>query len=132
MEAKELTIGCFVRHKKTKKIFKVNMITPTCISVEGSDKPLLRISDFEPVNLTAKILENSYFEKQELGGENVIMWTGYGNENAGDIEVEFTNGDIFLKIDVSGCYFTKSYIKYVHELQLAFTNCEINKEIKIL
>lgn len=71
------------------------------------------------------------FERHELGGGTVDMWTGFGEDNQYDIEVEFReDGSICTKID-GPTYLYSSDIHNVHELQHALQLCGVEKEIKI-
>ena len=86
---------------------------------------------FEPIPLSREILEKNYFETQELGGGRVDLWTGFGEDNQYDIEVEFReDGTIHTKID-GPTYFVSWGIKYVHEFQHALRICGVNKVITL-
>ena len=89
------------------------------------------ISWVEPIPLSTDILLTNGFEQQELGGERVAIWTGFGEDNCHDIEVEF-DGDkpIHLKID-GPVYLATPNIKYLHQLQHFLRDCETGKEIKL-
>ena len=94
---------------------------------------LRSLVEFEAIPLTPEILAHNNFERQELGGGVVVMWTGYGEDNAGDIEVEFRpDGEIFVKIDVMGVYMRTDCIEYVHSLQHEFHAFNINIDIEKL
>lgn len=88
----------------------------------------------EPIPLTLEILEKNGFEVQDQGGGRKDVWTGFGIDCEGDIEVEFQhNIPTHLKIDgvFKGEYYTSTNIKYVHLLQHALKLCGINREIII-
>ena len=88
----------------------------------------------EPIPLTTEILEKNGFEVQDQGGGRKDVWTGFGVDCEGDIEVNFQyNVPVHLKIDggFKGEYYTSANIKYVHQLQHAFILCGIEKEFKI-
>ena len=85
-----------------------------------------------PVPLTPAVSEKSGFERYDTGGDMVTMWTGYGEDNKDDLEVEFRKEEITVKFDVVGHYYHSTSIKYVHQLQNALRMCEIDKEIKVL
>ena len=85
----------------------------------------------EPIPLTPEILEKNGFETQELGGGRVVLWTGFGDDNQYDIEIEFREDKtIYTKID-GPTYFVSWRIKHVHKLQHALRLCGIEKEITI-
>ena len=88
-------------------------------------------SALEPIPLTPDMLLTNGFELQEMGGDRVALWTGFGEDNCHDIEVEF-DGDkpIHLKID-GPVYLTTPNIKYLHQLQHFLRDCETGKEIEL-
>lgn len=71
------------------------------------------------------------FELQEMGGDRVAVWTGFGEDNCHDIEVEFDRDTpIHLKID-GPVYLVTPNIKYLHQLQHFLRLCGIEKEIEL-
>ena len=89
---------------------------------------------YQPIPLTAEILERNGFEVQDQGGGRRDVWIGFGVDCEGDIEVEFQyNIPTHLKIDgvFKGEYYTSTNIKYVHLLQHALKLCGIEKEIEL-
>ena len=85
----------------------------------------------DPIPLTTDMLLTNGFERQEMGGDRVAIWTGFGQDNCHDIEVEF-DGDkpIHLKID-GPVYLVTPNIKYLHQLQHFLRDCETGKEIEL-
>lgn len=88
----------------------------------------------EAIPLTSEILEKNGFEVQDQGGGRKDVWTGFGIDCEGDIEVEFQNNiPVHLKIDgvFKGEYYTSTNIKYIHQLQHILRLCGIEKTIEI-
>lgn len=86
-----------------------------------------------PVPLTPEIMEKNMFEVYgDDDGPAKYAWTGYGEDNEDDIEIEFdsANDRIQTKIDIKGWYISTSEIRNVHELQNLFYQCGIDIEIK--
>lgn len=84
----------------------------------------------EPIPLTPDMLLDNGFELQDLGGERISVWTGFGEDSCDeDIEVEFEGiKPIWLKID-GPFYLTTPNIEYLHQLQHFLRDCETGKEI---
>jgi len=80
-------------------------------------------ADFSPVPLTREILAGNGFEIQEQGGNRTDMWTGFGEDNRHDIEVEF-DGErpVHLKID-GPVYLATSEVRHLHQLQHFLREC---------
>lgn len=100
-----------------------------CIALNSCSIDRLR-----PIPLTTEILEKNGFEVQEQGDGKKDVWTGFGIDCEGDIEVEFQyNTPAHLKIDgvFKGEYYVSRNIKYVHELQHALRLCGTEKEIEL-
>ncbi len=136
MKANELQIGDYVNYRG--QIIKVTSLYDKGGSNEvgWSDKESVWVnaSNIEFIPLTAYILEKNGFEVQDQGGGIKDVWTGFGIDCEGDIEVEFQNNiPVHLKIDggFKGEYYTSANIKYVHQLQHAMRLCGIDKEIEL-
>lgn len=141
MKANELMIGDFLRYKQDfpfahlqGKIVKVCGIDGR-VDVRTINDGIFHESEhpnwLEPIPLTPDMLLTNGFELQEMGGGRVAIWTGFGEDNCHDIEVEF-DGDkpIHLKID-GPIYLVTPNIKYLHQLQNFLRDCETGKEIKL-
>ena len=92
------------------------------------------IEKIEPIPLTPEILIRNGFECQDQGGGRIDIWTGFGPDCEGDIEIEFNNSTPkHLKINgaFKGEYYVSSNILYIHQLQHALRLCGIEKEIEI-
>ena len=108
MKANELMIGDWVYNKN---IGEPMQVYPMMFSQMFRSNPNAVTEDFNifPVPLTKEFLIGNGFEVQDQGGGWFDVWTGYGKDNADDIEVEFReDGSIYVKIDASfqGYYFT--------------------------
>ena len=85
----------------------------------------------EAIPLTIDMLLHSGFELQEQGGERFDLWTGFGEDNQHDIELEF-NDDKPLHLKIDGpVYLATTHIEYVHQLQHFLRDCGIEHEIKL-
>lgn len=93
---------------------------------------------FEPIPLTAEILEkngfeNDFYEEESVVDYHTIRLKGYSlKHNIGDINgylVTWCNGALNVTTDFHGC--VQKEIAYVHELQHALRLCGIDKEITI-
>lgn len=111
-------------------ICKITVLSKHEISTDALKD--IKLEELEPVLLTPEMLQKINFELYE-NGPIKTLWTGYGEDNEDDIEVEFDSRDngIKIKIDIRGYLFRSSEIKYVHELQHIFKLCNIKKEIKL-
>ena len=133
MKANELMIDDWVYNKN---IDKPMQVYPMMLPQMFRRTPDATTEDYNffPVPLTTEILEKNGFEVQDQGGGRKYLWTGFGIDCEGDIEVEFQdNIPIHLKIDgaFKGEYYTSSNITYIHQLQHALRLCGIEKEIVI-
>ena len=133
MKANELMIGDWVYNKNTGEPMQVY---PMMLSQMFRSNPNAVTEDFNifPVPLTKEFLIGNGFEVQDQGGGWFDVWTGYGKDNADDIEVEFRkDGSIYVKIDASnqGYYFTSWNIHYVHQLQHILKECGFKKELNV-
>lgn len=131
MKANELMIDDWVYNKN---IAKPMQIYPTIFPQMFRSNPNATTEDYNifPIPLTPEILKKNGFEVQDQGGGRKDVWTGFGIDCEGDIEVEFQNNiPVHLKIDggFKGEYYTSANIKYVHQLQHAMRLCGIEKEI---
>lgn len=80
--------------------------------------------------LTPDILQRNGFEKYDVGGGEIEMWTGYGKDNEDDISVTFKRyNEIQTKFDVKGTYLVTQNIRHVQELQQMFKIAGVKKEI---
>ena len=73
------------------------------------------------------------FQIQDQGGGWYDVWTGYGEDNEDDIEIEFRDdGRIHVTIDApgKGYYFTTWNIHYVHQLQHILRECSFERELE--
>lgn len=96
--------------------------------ISGVERDFLSI---EGIPLTPDMLLTNGFELQEIGGDRVAIWTGFGEDNCYDIEVEFDGvKPIHLKID-GPVYLVTPNIKYLHQLQHFLRDCETGKEIEL-
>ena len=127
ISAKDLMIGDWVKSRG--KIEQVREVYDGFICTDSFEDS--HDYYFKPIPLTTKILKKNGFELQELGGDRVALWTGFGEDNCHDIEVEF-DGDkpIHLKID-GPVYLVTPNIKYLHQLQHFLRDCETGKEIEL-
>ena len=127
-------IGDWVHNSYTNENYQV---WPQFFSqIYHQDKEMQRdLEDFNifPVPLTKEILVKNGFEIQDQGGGRFDVWTGYGEDNEDDIEFEFMDDSIYVKIDapVHGYYYTSWKIKYVHQLQHILRECGCEKEIEL-
>lgn len=129
MRAFDLMVGDWVYNKNTDSYIQVY---PMMISQMFRQTPDAQAEDYNifPIPLTKEILIQTGFEIQDQGGGWFDVWTGFGEDNEKDIEVEFRDdGRIYVKIDGYGDYFTSSNIKYVHQLQHILNLLEINIKI---
>ena len=95
------------------------------INMEGWCKNL------DPIPLTIDVLIHSDFEFQEQGGDRMDLWTGFGEDNQHDIEIQFDGDKPFhLKID-GPVYLVTTHIEYVHQLQHFLRDCKTGKEIEL-
>lgn len=147
MKANELMIGDWVKFTSkygygTGQVVGIEpregSAEPTTFTIwkkdkEGNTKFFVGVSKncVEPIHLAPDMLLTNGFELQELGGGRVDIWTGFGEDNCHDIEVEF-DGDkpIHLKID-GPVYLVTPNIKYLHQLQHFLRDCETGKEITL-
>ena len=109
----------------------VNKLEDFCVDFFGTDYEAKWpdvMFDTEPIPLTSEILEKNGFEKWEQP-ELITLWTGYGEDNGEDIEVDFKKDEIVVKIDIKGSYLVTQEVRSVHELQHIFKMCKINKDI---
>lgn len=89
------------------------------------------IDKIMPIPLTPDMLLTNYFELQELGGEKISIWTGFGEDNCHDVEVEFEGiKPVYLKI-IGPVYLTTTDIEYLHHLQHFLKDCKTDIEITI-
>lgn len=141
MKANELMTGDFLRYKQDfpdahlqGKIVKVCGIDGR-VDVRTIDDGKFHESEhpnwLEPIPLTPDMLLTNGFELQEMGGDRVAAWTGFGEDNCYDIEVEFDGDEpIHLKID-GPVYLGTPNIKYLYQLQHFLRDCETGKEIEL-
>lgn len=134
MKLNELMIGDWVHNSYTNENYR---IWPQFFSqIHHQDKEQKNdLEDFNifPVPLTKEILLKNYFEIQDQGGGWYDVWTGYGEDNEDDIEVEFRDdGRIYVTIDApgKGYYFTTKNIQYVHQLQHILRECGFERELE--
>ena len=146
MKANDLMVGDWVYLLKNKSDIHGFEVVDACprrvtgIHTDG-DEPYVQTDDcdvfydmsaYQPIPLTKETLVANGFDIQEQGGNRYDVWTGFGPDCEGDIEIEFQGSTpIHLKIDgaYKGEYYTSSNIRYVHELQHALRLCGIDKEI---
>ena len=146
MKANELMIGdwVFLKNGKVLQTCQVTVIGNATqnrndigkyVCLDMSDEfptCIFEIDEISPIPITPEILEKNGFEVQDQGGGRKDVWTGFGIDYEGDIEVEFQyNVPVYLKIDggFKGEYYTSANIKYIHQLQHALRLCGIEKEI---
>lgn len=129
MKAKELMIGDWVQYPYgIRKVTELDSFLDRVCSEDFS------VGEVDAIPLTPEILEKNGFEVQDQGGGRKDLWTGFGIDCEGDIEIEFQdNIPIHLKIDgaFKGEYYTSSNITYTHQLQHALRLCGIGKEITL-
>ena len=136
MKANELQIGDYVNYRG--QIKKVTSLYDKGGSNEvgwsKKESVWVNADNVEPIPLTPENLEKNGFGVLDQGDGRKDVWTGFGVDCEGDIEVEFRdNIPIHLKIDggFKGEYYTSANIKYVHQLQHAFRLCGIEKTIEL-
>jgi hypothetical protein len=118
-----------------RKVKKVNNDGTHDSQVELYYKPnfLTNAECLNPIPLSTEIMEKNGFEVYgDEDGQTKYAWTGYGEDNEDDIEIEFdlANERIQTKIDIKGWYIVTSEIRNVHELQNLFWDCGIEIEIE--
>ena len=134
MKLNELMIGDWVHNSYTNENYR---IWPQFFSQihhqDKEDKNDLEDFNIFPVPLTKEILLKNYFKIQDQGGGWYDVWTGYGEDNEDDIEIEFRDdGRIHVTIDApgKGYYFTTWNIHYVHQLQHILRECSFERELE--
>ena len=136
ISAAELTIGNWVRHKKTKElicIFEIDGYRNVINNEEDEyyGEKNIRIDDIEPIPLTPEILKQNGFEVKVVNGVNTyVLSTDYY-----DFEVREYSDTIFYSTYYDcecGSPEEALYTSYVHQLQ-QFMNitCGIDKDIYI-
>ena len=127
MRAEDIMVGDWVRNDFG-EIQQVVELRQEGAMLSYND--IYRYDDIQPIPLTPDMLLDNGFELQELGGERISVWTGFGEDSCDeDIEVEFEGiKPIWLKID-GPFYLTTPNIEYLHQLQHFLRDCETGKEI---
>lgn len=82
------------------------------------------------IPLSPEILSLAGFENYTTGNV-VTCWRAYGPEGGGDIQIEFCDGEVGIKIDTAEAYLTTQEIEYVHQLQNLFEDLNIEIEINL-
>lgn len=139
MKANELMIGDWVfctypSINKPVKVAEIKTVVDSKLKIVICDDDVRLVfyeTYIDPIPLAPDMLLTNGFELQEMGGGRVDIWTGFGEDNCHDIEVEF-DGDkpIHLKID-GPVYLATPNIKYLHQLQHFLRDCETGKEIEL-
>ncbi len=134
MKANEIMTGDYFRITKTGKIIKVIAVDECTNTVDYFDGDAggaltIGLDKIEPISLTKEILEKIGFERRKLdgGAEEFIIAEDYY-----DIAVQEWSDSIWLYL--YNC--TEMHIPheqrtfgYVHNLQHAFNDCNVEKEM---
>lgn len=154
MKANELMIGDWVSHFDEGKNCMVTELRGRKVAVSYTDdngntkySVLLPEMAFEPIPLTAQILEKNGFKNLSLNDPELINYVFKASfvhksplPNVEVLRVNYYDGvewDFYALLgerESSDCGEQYEYIiivKYVHELQRALRLCHINKEIEL-
>ena len=133
---KELSIGNWVKFPYSiDKIVDLPYIEGKgmCASFAASATLFpISVKDLEPIEITPEILEKNGLEKQEPQG--YLMGIYGRNENDKIIyAIYYREEDHFLSIEGYDSFgsFSKTNIRYIHQLQNVLKLCGINKEIEL-
>lgn len=125
LSCKDLMVGDWVTGKKWRENpFKLTRINDNGkyyygITSDGTQVGPFLLEEIEPIPLTPEILEKNGFE--------FFIDTWYlQTEERKPIHIRFMDGFIAISIN---CNIIPMRLKYVHQLQHALRNCEIEKEI---
>ena len=124
LSCKDLMVGDYVRHKKTKDIILVFEIDNDRAVINNEpdgycSERNISINDIEPVFITPEILEKIGFVEKEFYSELIV----------GDYRIICDLHNVCIQRN--GHVVLDAPIEYLHELQHAFRLCKIDKEIKL-